>query len=129
MSSVMTAQEIGQAWIAYISDIFMLDNGSISPGVEEESKELESKDAITQERELWRSYTDELIERILQSPTDARRELLTATDVRSLAFVQDRIQCGTDMLTVLIQKGLKINLEGESALPDFFRQVLLQKQE
>jgi len=128
MSTPITAHEIGKAWLAYITETFLLENGCIRPEVEDEFKRLEDTDAINQERELWRAYTDEMIDRILQTPSDERSQLLAAIDVRSLSFVQDRIQCGTDLLTTLIQKGLKINVGEESALPDFFRQILLQKQ-
>lgn len=128
MSTAMTSKEIGGAWLAYVADTFMLENGSSRPEVEEEFKRLESTDAFTQERELWRNYTDALIERILQSTDEERRQLLAATDARSLSYVQDRIQCGTDLLAVLVSKGLKINVEGNESLPDYFRQILLQKQ-
>jgi hypothetical protein len=124
----MTAQEIGQAWLAYVTDTFMLENGCIRPDVEEEYKRLESVDAIKEERELWRGYTDEMIEKILQCSTESRPELLASIDRKSLAFVQDRIQCGTDLLAGLVQKGLKLNVEGTEALPDFYRQILLQNQ-
>ncbi|NVN91568.1 MAG: hypothetical protein HXX11_13335 [Desulfuromonadales bacterium] len=128
MSTAMTAQEIGEAWLAYVTDTFMLEDGCVRPEVEEEYKRLESEDAFTQHRELWRSYTDNLIETILQTPAESRRQLFSTTDHRSLAYVQDRVQCGTEMLTALVQKGLKINVEGTEALPDFFRQILLQNQ-
>ncbi|MBK5277184.1 MAG: hypothetical protein JJE30_19315 [Desulfuromonadales bacterium] len=128
MSTTMTAQEIGEAWLAYVTETFMLENGCVRPEVEEEYKRLESKDTITQERELWRTYTDELIDKILQSTPETRTELLSATDSRSLAYVQDRVQCGTELLTALVQKGLKLNMEDDASLPDYFRQILLQKQ-
>jgi len=128
MSTPISAHELGEAWLVFITGTFMLENGCIRPEVEAEYKRLESTDAITQERELWRAYTDELIDKILYSSSEARCQLLSATDVRSLSFVQDRIQCGTELLTALIQKGMKVNVGDDSALPDFFRQILLQKQ-
>ena len=124
----MTAQEIGEAWLTFVAETFLLEDGCIRPEVEEEYKRLESTGTFMQERELWRDYTDALIDRIIESPPDVRQQLLVTTDRRSLAYVQDRIHCGTDLLTALVQKGLKVNLEGAPAPQDFFRQILLQKQ-
>lgn len=128
MTTTLAAQEIGEAWLTYVTDTFMLADGNISPQVGEEYKRLESTDTITKERELWRSYTDELIDKILKSPPELRNQLFSMTDARSLAYVQDRIQCGTELLTALVQKGLKLKMEEDTSLPDFFRQILLQKQ-
>jgi len=128
MSTTMTASEIGEAWLAYVTEMFMLEDGCVRPEVEEEYKRLESTDTITQERELWRTYTDALIDNILLSTPESRRQLLSSTDRRSLAYVQDRVQCGTELLTALVQKGVKLNMEDDASLPDFFHQILLQKQ-
>jgi hypothetical protein len=129
MSTTMTAKEISQAWLAYVTETFMLENGCIRPEVEEEYKSLESTDAFTAGRELWRTYTDGLIDKILQTPPESRPRLFASTDNRSLSYVQDRIHCGTELLLALVQKGLQINLESASSLSDFFRQILLQKQD
>ena len=123
----MTAQEIGQAWLEYVTDTFMLEDGCVRTEVEEEYKRLESEDSITKDRELWRSHTDKLIEKILSGSAESRRQLYAMTDNRSLAYVQDRVQCGTELFTAMAQKGLKVNLEGVAALPDYFRQILLQR--
>ena len=128
MSTTMTAKEISEAWLAYVTDTFMLEEGCIRPEVEEEYKRLEGTDSITQERELWRTYTDTLIEKILECSPELRRQLLSTTDPRSLVYVQDRVQCGTELLTALVQKGLQINTEGMESTKDYFRQILLQKQ-
>ena len=129
MSTTMTALDIGEAWLSYVTDRFLLENGCIRPDVQEEYQRLESADAITGQRQLWRSHTDALIDRILQCPAEARPQLLSATDPRSLAFVQDRVQSVTELLTAMAQKGLKLNLEqGAASLPDFFRQMLLQNE-
>jgi hypothetical protein len=128
MNTTMTAQEIGEAWLTFISETFMLDNGCNRPDVQEEYADIERTHTFARGRESWRSYTDALIERILQSPPESLPQLYSATDSRSLAYVQDRIHCGTDLLTALVQKGLQINLETASSLPDFFRQILLQKE-
>ncbi len=129
MSTTMTAEEIGKGWFTYVTDTFMLADGRIRPEVEEEYKRLESTDTITKERELWRSYTDSLIENILKcSSPESRNQLLSTTDPRSLAYVQDRVRCGTDLLIAFAQKEMQINMGDEASLPDFFRQILLQKQ-
>jgi len=127
MSTPMTAQEIGEAWLAYVTETFMLEDGGVRPEVQEEYLQLESTNTFTRDRERWRSYTDKLIEKILQSSPESRRQLFSETDNRSLAYVQDRVQCGTELLTALIQKGMKIDVAGADALPEFFRQILLQK--
>jgi hypothetical protein len=125
----MTAQEIGAAWLEYVTETFMLkEDGCVRPDVGEEYRSLESDDEFSKHRELWRDYTDNLIDKILQCPSETREELLDATDRRSLAYVQDRVQCGTELLTALIQKGLQINVEGAESIPDFFRQILIQRQ-
>jgi hypothetical protein len=125
----MTAQEISQAWLSYVSDTFMLSDGCIRPDVQKEYVTIECNETFAKQRELWRSYTDTLIDKIMQCPPESRPELFASTDYRSLAYVQDRIQCGTELLTALVHKGLQINLDHDSTLPDFFRQVLLQKME
>lgn len=127
MSTTMTAKEIGGEWLAFVAETFMVESGCARPEVEEEYKRLESTDTITQNRELWRSYTDGLIDKILQSTPETRTQLYLSTDHRSLAYVQDRIHSGTGLLTALVQKEMQINLEGAESLPDFFRQILLQK--
>lgn len=124
--NALSAQEIGAEWLAYVTEEFRLQDGSIRADVQEEYLELEESESFKTYRELWRSYTDELIEKILQCPAESRGELLEATDRRSLAYVQDRIHCGTDLLATLAQKGLQVNLS-EQTLPDFFRQILLQR--
>ena len=129
MSTTMAAQEIGEAWLTFVGETFMLVDGSIRPEVKEEYERLENSDTFTKERELWRDYTDTLIDRILQSSGVSRPQLLSATDHRSLAYVQDRIRCGTELLTTLVRKGLQVNLEGASSLEEFFRQILVQKLE
>lgn len=128
MITPKTAQEIGQDWLEYITDMFLVENGSGRTEVEDEFKRLESTGAITEERELWRTYTDELIEKILQSSDESRRQILAATDARSLSFVYDRIRCGTDFMTAIIQKGLSLNMSGEPSMADYFRKILLQRQ-
>lgn len=127
MSTPMTAQEIGEAWLTYVTATFMLEDGGVRPEVQEEYRRMECNNEFSKDRELWRPHTDKLIEKILEGSEASRRQLFSETDNRSLAFVQDRVQCGTELLTALIQKGLKINLEGTDALPDFFRKILLQE--
>lgn len=127
MERAMTAQEIGQAWLTYVTDTFLLEDGCVRTDVEDEYKRLESEGIIIKDREVWRSHTDKLIEKILSGSAESRRQLYAMTDNRSLAYVQDRVQCGTELLTAMAQKGLKVNLGGAEALPDYFRQILLQR--
>jgi hypothetical protein len=127
MSTVMTAVEIGEAWLGFVTETFELQDGCIRPDVEEEFQSLESTNAIDGQRPLWRNYTDELIDKILRCPPELRTRLLDGTDRRSLAYVQDRIQAGTELLTALAHKGLQLNLEnGADSLPEYFRHLLLQ---
>ena len=126
MSTTFAAKEIGGAWLEFVTEIFQLEDGLIRPQVQQEYHRLAETNAISEERELWRDFTDRLIEKILQCPTDLRSDFLAAIDVRSLAFVQDRIHCGTELLTALVQKEMKLKVEEEEALPHFFRQMLLQ---
>lgn len=128
MSNIHSAHDLGEAWLAYVTEFFVLTDGSLRPEVEEEFKRLESTDSITRERELWRKHTDELMNKIIQCPPEMRHQLISDTDSRSLAYVQDRIQCGTELLAAFIQKGLQINLDDKTSLSDFFRQILFQKQ-
>jgi hypothetical protein len=128
MSTAMNAHEIGGAWLTFVAETFMLKDGCIRLDVQEEYVTIESTDTFAKGRESWRDYTDALIDKILQSPPDLRPQLISSTDCRSLAYVQDRIHCGTELLTALARKGLQVNLEEASALPDFFRQILLQNQ-
>jgi len=121
----MAAKQIGEAWLAWVDEAFLLQEGAIRPQVVEEYQRLAQTDAIREERELWRSYTDDKIEKILKCPAEQRGQLLAAIDIRSLAFVQDRIQSGTELLTALVQQGLQLRVT-EDSLPDFFRQLLLQ---
>lgn len=127
MGAAMTAKEIGEAWLSFVADTFQLDDGIIRKEVQEEYSQIESTDTFARTREAWRDFTDTLIDRILQCPSESRAQLFSSTDHRSLAYVQDRIHCGTELLTALAHKGLQINVEGSEALPEFFRQILLQK--
>jgi hypothetical protein len=129
MSTTMTAREIAQAWLCYVTERFGLADGCIRPQVQEEFQRLASTDSIRQERELWRSHTDRLIDKILDCPAEQRAQLLAAADPRSLAYVQDRIQSGSELLTAMAHKELQLNLEkGADSLPEFFRQILLQEE-
>ena len=129
MNTNITAMQMGKEWLDYVATTFILENGSFSLSVKAAFERLESNDTITQERELWRNHTDELIEKIIQCDSpEAKQELYSITDPRSLAFVQDRIQCGTELLIALANKGLQINLGEKISLADYFRLILLQKQ-
>jgi hypothetical protein len=129
MGLKVTAREMGSQWLAFLTETFGLENGAFRTEVGDEFIKLEKKDAITQERELWRNYTDELIGKILQSESaDERLELIAATDARSLCFIQDRIHCGTELLTIFAQKELQLDLGEIESIQDYFKLILLQKQ-
>jgi hypothetical protein len=129
MDTTMTAKEISEEWLRYVTETFLLRDGCVRPEVEAEYRRLESTDSFTMDRELWRSYTDTLIQKILDASPESRQQLYSDTDHRSLAYVQDRVQCGTELLIALVQKDLQVNTGGIASLEDFFRQILLQKPE
>ena len=129
MDTTMTAKEISEEWLKYVTETFLLRDGCVRPEVEAEYRRLESTDSFTMDRELWRSYTDTLIQKILDASPESRQQLYSDTDHRSLAYVQDRVQCGTELLIALVQKDLQVNTGGIASLEDFFRQILLQKPE
>jgi hypothetical protein len=127
MGTAMSAKDISKAWLDFVNESFMIEDGCIGPEVDEVFKNLEESGKLRQTRESWRTITDGLIDRILSSTPDDRHKLLTQTDAMSLALVNDRIQCGTQFLVGFVQNDVKINMEGEAALKEFFRQMLLQK--
>lgn len=127
MNTTMTAKEISEEWLRYVTDTFQLRDGCVRPEVEEEYLRLESTDSITKDREQWRNYTDTLIETILDASPESRQQLYAVTDHRSLAYVQDRVQCGTELLIAMVKKDLQVNTGGIGSLEDYFRQILLQK--
>ena len=129
MSTTMNAKEIGEAWLTFVTDIFMVEDGFGRPEVGAEFKRLETSGALNQAREEGRTATDALIGEILRSQPDSRRQLLASTDSLSLALVQDRVQFVTQILTGLVQRGVEVNTGGAQQLPEFFRQMLLNKSE
>ena len=129
MTTTMTANEISEAWLIYVNDMFMTENGCNRPSVVEEFKRLDTSGKLMQTREDERVDADELIEEILQTPAESRSKLYSTIDSRSLALVNDRVQCGTQLLIGFVQKGQQINTEGMASLEDFFRQILLQRPE
>lgn len=129
MSTTMSAKEIGDAWLAFVTDIFMLQDGAGRPEAEAELKRLEASGALKQAREEKRVATDKLIDEILGGQPESRRQLFATTDAAALALVHDRVQSVTQILTGLVQRGVEINTQGPQHLPDFFRQMLLHKPE
>ena len=127
MSTAMTAKEISEAWLTFVNDTFMIENGCGRPDVDEEFKRLEGCDQLGLMRERHRFTTDTFITEILNSAPESRREMFSITDSKSLALIQDRIQCGTQLLIGFVQQGAQIKIEGEQELDEFFRQMLLQK--
>lgn len=127
MSNVMTARQIAENWLVWVEQNFLLSEGTMRAQVAAEWQRLSETNSIREERPLWRSYTDQIIGHILDCPLEARGKLLDAIDARALAFVQDRIQSGTELLTGLVHQELSLKVaQGPQALPEFFRQLLLQ---
>ena len=129
MSTTMTAKEISEAWLTYVNDTFMTENGCNRPRVVEEFERLDTSGKLMQARENGRIDTDELIDEILRTPEESRGKLYSTINSRSLALVNDRVQCGTQLLIGFVQQGQQINTEGVASLEDFFRQMLLQRPE
>jgi len=126
MSTAMTAKEISEAWLTYINDTFMIENGCGRPDVDEEFKRLEGCGDLGMMRERDRTTTDMYITELLNCEPEPRSTMLSSTDARSLALVQDRIKSGTQLMIGFVQQGVQINIEEES-LENFFLQMLLQK--
>ena len=129
MGTTMTAKEISEAWLVFVNETFMTDYGCNRPSVTEEVRRLDAGGTLMQSREAGRMETDELIGEILRTPADSRTALYSTTSSRALALVNDRVQCGTQLLTSFVQRGVQINTEGTESLEDFFRQILLQRPE
>ncbi|HXE96286.1 MAG TPA: hypothetical protein VN642_07765 [Dongiaceae bacterium] len=127
MSTTMTAKEVSEAWLIFINDTFMTENGCNRPTVIEEFRRLDTSGKLMQARENGRVETDYWIEEILQTPAESRREKYSTIDSRSLVLVSDRVQFGTQLLKEFVQQGRQINIEGVASLEDFFRQMLLQR--
>lgn len=127
MSTTITAKEISEAWIAFVTDIFMVEDGRGRPEADGELRRLEEAGELRQAREEGRSATDRLIDEILRGTPESRRELIATADPASLALVYDRVQCATRILIGITQQGVEMKGEGMPALPEFFRQMLLQK--
>ena len=127
MSKIMTAKEIGEAWLDYVADTFSMRDGGGYPEIVAELKRLEVFGDLQQTREEKRAETDKLIDAILQCPPEKRFFLFTASDRTTMALVYDRIQCGTQVMVQLAQRGSQINTGEETSLDEFFRRMLLQK--
>jgi hypothetical protein len=129
MTTIITAQEIGEAWLDYVADTFQIRDGRGYPEIDEELKRLEVFEDLKQVREEKRAETDKLIDAILQCPPEKRFFLYTGSDRTTMALVYDRIQGGTQVMLQLAQRGSQINTGEESDLAEFFRRILLQKLE
>lgn len=127
MSTTMTAKEIGEAWLGFVADTFMIEDGCGRPEADAELKRLDGSSELKQVRETGRTATDTLISEILNSPPESRRELFAATDPKALALVYDRIHSATRILTGMVQEGTQIKTGETPQLAEFFRQMLLQK--
>jgi hypothetical protein len=127
MSDTMTAKEISEAWLTFVNDTFMIENGCGRPDVDEEFKRIEGSDQLGLMRERHRFATDLFITETLNNTPEKRIEMFSITDSKSLALIQDRIQCGTQLLIGFVQQDVQIKIEGEQALEEFLRQILYQK--
>lgn len=127
MSTAITAKEISEAWLKYIEETFMVENGCGRPDVDEKFKYLEKSGELGTARERDRVPTDMLITELLNGTPESRSKMFSITGAETLALVHDRIQCGTQLLIGFVQKDVQIKIDGEQALEDFFRQMLLQK--
>ena len=127
MSMTITAKEIGEAWGAFVTDVFMIGDRSGRPDVDAELRRLEERGELGQVREAQRSATDTLLDKILQGAPETRRELIASADCASLALVYDRVKCGTQLLTGIVQQDVELESGEMPPLPKFFRQMLLQK--
>ncbi len=123
----MTAKEISEAWLAFVNDTFMIETGCSRLDVEEEIKRLEGRNQLELLRERHRFATDMFITELLDCTPEKRSEMFSMTDCGSLALIQDRIQCGTRLLIGFVQQGVKIRIEGEEELEEYFKQLILQK--
>jgi hypothetical protein len=130
MSANMSAKEISEAWLAFVSDTFMTGEGSSSSQEGDEMlRQLVESEKLQYARETWRVGTDKLIEEILAGTPETRRDILSNMNPTAMALVQDRIQCVTEVMIGLTQKSLQITAEAGPAMTAFFRQMLLQKPE
>lgn len=129
MGTTLTAKEISEAWLVFVNETFMADYGCNRPSVVEEVRRLDAGGKLMQAREHGRMETDELIGEILRTPAESRTAMYSTTSSRALALVNDRVQCGTQLLTSFVQRGVQIDTGGVESLEDFFRQILLQRPE
>jgi hypothetical protein len=129
MSTTMTAKEISEAWLAFVNDTFLGEDGCGRPDADEKLKLLEERGELRLIRESGRAATDMLINEILRSQPESRRQLFATSDATSLALVHDRVQSVTQLLIGLVEQGVQVNAEAAPELEWFFRQMLLQREE
>jgi hypothetical protein len=130
MSANMSAKEISEAWLAFVSDTFMTEEGSSSSKEGDEMlRQLVESEKLQYARETWRTQTDKLMEEILAGTPETRSDILSELNPTAMALVHDRIQCVTEVMIGLTQQGLQITAEGGPVMTAFFRQMLLQKTE
>ena len=128
MSATLTAKEISEAWLAFVNETFMPGEGSSSGQEGDEMyRQLEESEQLQPARETWRTHTDKLIEEILGSAPESRREIISNMNPTAVALVHDRILCVTKLMAGFVQQDLKIKTDDGADLTEFFRQLLLQK--
>lgn len=126
MGGTVSAKDLGEAFVAFVTDVFMTPEGCSRPEVDEELIRLEDSDQLRKAREDKRSGIDALIEQILRCNPESRSSLFLKTDSTTLALVYDRVQCGTHSMIEMAQAGFALPSKGVPPLPEFFRGLLLQ---
>lgn len=123
----ITAKEIGEKFVAFVTEVFMIPEGCSRPEVGEELIRLGDSGELQQVRKDRKNDTDALIDEILSCSPGSRPELFLKTDSTTLALVYDRVHCGTHSMIEQAGKGVEMPRKGMPPFPVFFRQVLLQK--
>lgn len=123
----ISAKDLGVAFVAFVTEIFMGSEGCSRPEVDEELIRLEGSGELQQARKDSQSSIDVLIDEILCCTCESRIELFRNTDPTILALVYDRVQCGTHTMIEMAKKGVVLPQKDVPPLPVLFRQLLLQK--
>lgn len=127
MGSTVSAKDIGEAFVAFVTDVFMTPEGCSRPEVDEELIRLEDSGELVQARKDRRTDVDTLISEILSCTPVSRSAMYLQTDPTTLALVYDRVQFGVKTMIEARDKGVVFPSIGVPPLPVFFRKLLLQK--
>lgn len=127
MVNTVSAKDIGEAFVAFVTDVFMVPEGCSKPEVDEELIRLEGSGELVQARKDRRTAVDTLISEILSCSPEPRSALFLQADPTTLALVYDRVQFGVKTMIEMRDKGVVLPSIGVPPLPEFFRKLLLQK--